>query len=160
MWRPFERRSSDAPRVAASGRPLQISAWLPENPVRQFRCHARRRDVLPRWPRHAPPRGANPRPRFLRRAPSPRSAPAHSSTRVHCPANRISRLPPSPRASAAPSARAAPRAFAEKYPPAARCPPCGPAAAANQWSPRAAGKTNPHETLRRESPPANCGASR
>src|SRR6266436_79835 len=45
LSRQFARRSSDARRVACSNKPLQISVWPHENPVRQFRCRFRRHGV-------------------------------------------------------------------------------------------------------------------
>src|SRR6266478_1330516 len=160
-WSPrFGRRSSDARSVAWSGRPLQIFAWPPGNPVRRYRCPARRPDASSKPSRRAPPQQANPRHQFRFREKARRSAPAHSSTPAHCPASHISRSLPILPASAAPSAPVALHATAKTLPPATEYPLCEHATPAAQWSPRAAGKTSPRETFRRGSPRPNCGAWR
>src|SRR6266700_1977493 len=156
----FVKRSNDAAPIAGSGRPPRISVWPRGNPVRQYHCPAPRRCVCARWPRRAELRRANPRRRSHHFVKAPRFAPGRSSTRAHCPANRIFLQPPLPRASAARRVLAALRAIAKKLPLATEYLLCARAAAAAQWSPREACRTNPRETSLRESPPANCDAWR
>src|SRR6266567_1652219 len=156
----FVKRSNDAAPIAGSGRPPRISVWPHGNPVRQCHYPAPRRCVCARWPRRAQLRRANPRRRSHHLVKAPHFAPGRSSTRAHCPASRIFRLPPLPRASAARRVLAALRAIAKKLPLATEYLLCARAAAAAQWSPREACRTNPRETSLRESPPANCDAWR
>ena len=88
---PSAKHSTDDPPTASSNTPLQISAWPRENLSRQIHSRSPHRNFceaqLPRSPLPA----ANPPRRFLPRGTTPNSAPKHSSTREHSPANHIAR---------------------------------------------------------------------
>src|SRR5712664_2134009 len=114
-WLQFAIRSSDAPTTVSSGTLLQTSASLPGNRVLQFRGPARRCSVCATGSHRAQLPPANRQRRFRRREKAPGFAPARSSTRARCPANRISRWQSLPRASIAPFAPAAHHAFAGKF---------------------------------------------